>query len=90
MVWLCLLTFEKQAKMKAGGAKPGDLKRLRDELEAERLRSSTLAESVSGDKRQLAEQVLSLRLRVQTLEADGREAKRQRLALEGQLERARI
>ena len=65
-------------------------KRLRDELDAERIRSSTLAESVSGDKRQLAEQVSLLRLRVQTVEADCREAKRQRALLEGDLERARI
>jgi hypothetical protein len=65
-------------------------KRLREELDTERIRCSTFAESVSGDKRQLAEQVSLLLLRVQTLEAEGREAKRQRALLEGDLERARI
>jgi myosin heavy subunit len=83
-----------ETKAKAGGAAksadPAILKRLRDELDAERIRSSTLADSVSWDKRQMAEQVSSLRLRVQTLEADCREAKRQRALLEGELELARV
>jgi chromosome segregation ATPase len=83
-----------ETKAKAGGAAksadPAILKRLWDELDAERIRSSTLADSVSWDKRQMAEQVSSLRLRVQTLEADCREAKRQRALLEGELELARV